>query len=206
MAQFSDDFIQYYKSDEWQKKRNERIKIDNFRCQKCNSPFNLQVHHLTYKNFKNEDIYNDLITLCDRCHQKIETNKKMFKEIEKENITESRAAQREKDSIDRKYAIRNFIFEFVRAYGKHDVLYGGKENLCDIGTIKKYLDMFERKEFRPVQDIQTYFRDQKIEYIYKQSLKGAPPDFLLAKGMSPKMVKKYYGNKEECERILKHKL
>ena len=38
----------------------------------------LQVHHLNYDHVGNEDVYNDLITLCKYCHQSIEEQKKDF--------------------------------------------------------------------------------------------------------------------------------
>lgn len=67
-----ENYVKYLKTEEWQKKRIERLKIDNFKCCRCGSPHNIQVHHLSYRNIGNEDVYNDLITLCDSCHESIE--------------------------------------------------------------------------------------------------------------------------------------
>lgn len=66
------DYLDYLQSSKWQEKRIERLKMDNFRCCRCGSPHDVQVHHLTYKNIGNENVYEDLITLCDSCHESIE--------------------------------------------------------------------------------------------------------------------------------------
>ena len=57
---------------DWQEKRLQRLRIDNFKCCRCGTPHNIQVHHLSYENLGNEDVHNDLITLCDGCHESIE--------------------------------------------------------------------------------------------------------------------------------------
>lgn len=72
----------------WQKKRLEIMQRDDFTCQHCGSKEReLQVHHRIYhkgaKPWEYED--NELITLCDRCHE-AETDAKAthyetFKEI-----------------------------------------------------------------------------------------------------------------------------
>lgn len=62
----------YIKSKQWEAKRQLVLTRDNNQCQHCNSKGNgksLHVHHLTYKNFKNEPL-EDLVTLCDSCHSK----------------------------------------------------------------------------------------------------------------------------------------
>lgn len=73
----NDRYMKYIKeSKEWQDKRSERLKIDNYTCQRCGSKRNLQVHHLTYANFGHEDVHNDLITMCKNCHEDIEREKR----------------------------------------------------------------------------------------------------------------------------------
>jgi len=86
-------YQEYLESDEWKKKRDSRLSLDNWRCQDCgkyfkkyNSP--LMVHHKSYQGITvitdfqtwamtgkfemefNEDIYYDLISLCYACHKK----------------------------------------------------------------------------------------------------------------------------------------
>ena len=58
----------------WAEKRDARKKIDGNKCQTCHrhgSDYRLEVHHATYDNFGHEDVENDLITLCVRCHDAI---------------------------------------------------------------------------------------------------------------------------------------
>jgi hypothetical protein len=67
-------YYEYLRSDEWKKKRLERLKIDNFTCQSCgNKSGRLDVHHTTYDTLYNESIY-DIITLCNQCHFKLHEN------------------------------------------------------------------------------------------------------------------------------------
>ena len=67
---------EYYNSPEWAEKRNERIKLDGFKCAKCGFTRALEVHHINYERFGHEDVSRDLITLCKKCHNEIETQKK----------------------------------------------------------------------------------------------------------------------------------
>ena len=65
------DYNDYLKSKEWYAKRGERLFIDNYRCAMCGTTHHLHVHHKTYINLKNENVQDDLITVCNRCHEKI---------------------------------------------------------------------------------------------------------------------------------------
>ena len=70
------DYREYLKSDEWQKKRSERLKIDGYKCAKCGFTRALEVHHINYERIFHEDVSRDLITLCKKCHNEIEAQKK----------------------------------------------------------------------------------------------------------------------------------
>lgn len=65
------------KDPRWQKKRLEIMERDKFTCQVCERGINdgtpLNVHHLVYDKEKEPWEYasSDLITLCERCHQKV---------------------------------------------------------------------------------------------------------------------------------------
>ena len=63
------EYKEYLLSSKWKKKRKEAMELFGS-CVLCNSNKELEVHHRTYKNFKNEDIPKDLVVLCSRCHAK----------------------------------------------------------------------------------------------------------------------------------------
>lgn len=64
----------YIRSDEWEDKKQERMKIDKC-CVMCERPLDkikkINVHHVTYARLGHEDVLNDLVTLCGSCHKKI---------------------------------------------------------------------------------------------------------------------------------------
>lgn len=65
-------YAEMLKDPRWQKKRLEVMQRDGFRCQHCLSEDKpLQVHHLVYDKDKKPWEYdnNQLITLCEDCHQ-----------------------------------------------------------------------------------------------------------------------------------------
>lgn len=76
MAYDKQALIDYYKSKEWTAKRNERLKIDGYKCAKCGFTRALEVHHINYERIFHEDVSRDLITLCKKCHNEIESQKK----------------------------------------------------------------------------------------------------------------------------------
>lgn len=59
-----------YKHPLWKKKREEILLRDNYKCIRCNSEENLQVHHTCYRtNLLYWDYPNDTLeTLCSSCH------------------------------------------------------------------------------------------------------------------------------------------
>lgn len=67
-------YKKYMKSDKWQSKKQERIAIDKG-CVMCGRTLeqikSIQVHHITYKNLGNENVLEDICTLCGSCHKKI---------------------------------------------------------------------------------------------------------------------------------------
>ncbi len=67
-------YAEYLNSDKWKEKRAERLKIDGYRCRLCGTGKNLVIHHVTYVRFGNEDVIQDLITLCKKCHNRVHQN------------------------------------------------------------------------------------------------------------------------------------
>lgn len=60
-------YSEYIKSDGWKIRRQRALALAENRCQVCNSPARLQVHHRTYERLGHERDA-DLIVLCHDCH------------------------------------------------------------------------------------------------------------------------------------------
>lgn len=72
-------YMEYLMSNKWKTKRLERLKIDNYECQYCGSEVRsntdeyntANIHHLNYRRLTNENVEEDLITLCSYCHNSL---------------------------------------------------------------------------------------------------------------------------------------
>ena len=73
------EYQSYLQSDKWLLKRKKVLERDKHLCQACLTNKANQVHHLTYQNIYDEPLF-ELISVCPRCHDKIES-KKRLKEI-----------------------------------------------------------------------------------------------------------------------------
>lgn len=69
MTLVSTAYQRYLASPEWRAKRRQRLGIDSFKCARCESDEQLEVHHLTYDRLGSERM-DDLLTLCRICHKK----------------------------------------------------------------------------------------------------------------------------------------
>lgn len=71
----SKQYEEYLKSDEWEQKKEQRMKVDNYSCVMCGRNREhcrtLQVHHISYKRLGHENIFTDLCTVCGSCHKKL---------------------------------------------------------------------------------------------------------------------------------------
>lgn len=68
------EYEDYLQSDEWRKKAQQRLLIDNHKCQMCGRGSDetvLSVHHINYRTFQHENPLTDLITLCPVCHERV---------------------------------------------------------------------------------------------------------------------------------------
>lgn len=63
------DYKEYMRSPEWKAKRLLIMQRDGYTCQICRGKA-LDVHHLTYKNFKKEYLF-ELVALCRPCHENV---------------------------------------------------------------------------------------------------------------------------------------
>ena len=62
-------YVDFLKSKYWHVIRLKVLKRDKYTCQHCSKKVKLHVHHKTYKHHLEEHKYmNDLISLCERCH------------------------------------------------------------------------------------------------------------------------------------------
>ena len=68
VEQRQDDYRAYLRSPEWQELRKAALKRAGGRCQVCNNPERLEVHHRTYERIFEETL-DDLTVLCRRCHE-----------------------------------------------------------------------------------------------------------------------------------------
>lgn len=68
----------YYHTPEWAEKRQQRLQIDNYICQACFKAKATQVHHLHYRTFGDEPMF-DLVSVCQPCHQRIHRTLNLLK-------------------------------------------------------------------------------------------------------------------------------
>lgn len=71
----SEEYKAYIRSAQWEQKKRERMKIDNYCCVMCGRSRDhcrtLQVHHITYTRLGHENVLTDLCTVCGSCHKKL---------------------------------------------------------------------------------------------------------------------------------------
>ena len=54
--------------------RNQVLERDRWRCQDCGTADNLQIHHLKFRSRLGHDCFENLITLCVCCHERLHRN------------------------------------------------------------------------------------------------------------------------------------
>jgi 5-methylcytosine-specific restriction endonuclease McrA len=79
-------YVEYLNTKWWDFTRRRRLEIDKYKCKQCGGIHELEVHHLSYENLGDENIYTDLITLCSRCHNDEHYFKKPEIKITKEMV------------------------------------------------------------------------------------------------------------------------
>lgn len=65
-----DKHNKYLTSMEWTEKRDEVLRRDEYLCQACLKRKATQVHHVSYRHWQNEPLY-ELISVCESCHESI---------------------------------------------------------------------------------------------------------------------------------------
>ena len=192
------EYIDYLKSDTWQRLRSKRLAIDGYKCQRCGRPFDLQVHHLAYPlELGTEDPYRDLITLCDTCHELVEHQKKTFRKDKKDAIVEQR-----------QYELRE-IYRTIKREACYDLsaLGMGTLDFCNIDVIKAHFGpLFDGKieMMGYVSRVQDYFRDQRYRIILGMMDIGLTPREVCERTkFSWNMVSKVFANPDSKREILK---
>lgn len=182
----SEEYKEYLRSDTWQKLRSKRLLIDQYKCQRCGSPFHLQVHHIRYVQYLGlEDPYRDLITLCESCHESIEEEKRRHKqEIIAYWDSKKEEWDREKVNRQKRYERHEeLIRQFIEEHKKYDTsnVGEGMRNYCDLNIIKRDFYPWMREHGAEEFDdgyisgcgkVQEYFRNRKYEVILKLMEKG----------------------------------
>ncbi len=65
------EYLSYIKSAKWKRLADVRKAYDHYKCTRCGSEHELQVHHKNYPSVFGKESIFDLQTLCRSCHQKI---------------------------------------------------------------------------------------------------------------------------------------
>ena len=63
----------YYQSTEWRALRRACLERDHTRCVICTDTYRLTAHHIHARELGGADAIENLVTLCGRCHSKLET-------------------------------------------------------------------------------------------------------------------------------------
>lgn len=70
-----------YRGDDWEQIRLEVYRRDNFTCQLCKKKCKnkeIQAHHITKYRITKDNSMDNLVTLCNVCHAKVEYNPKIL--------------------------------------------------------------------------------------------------------------------------------
>lgn len=183
------NYQEYLNSDDWKWKSNQRRLMDG-KCRLCGKPFDLNVHHLTYKNVPHESM-NDLITLCSHCHQRVESKKK-YPGYDSFNIYT--------------YLV---VEQFCHEMKDRDKSSGGDCDFCVLPTIKKFLFPYEDEHGVLPENIsgsnrvQGYFRNKRYGIILDYHSKGYPEYIVYNQTLfSRAMIHKVYEDTETAKRLM----
>lgn len=96
-------YPEYLQSEQWKQKVQQRAEIDKYRCCMCGSAGTmtnkLQCHHISYRTIYHEDVYKDILTLCENCHKSVHTMMN--------RITDQKGTRGWKDTL----TISNYVLE-----------------------------------------------------------------------------------------------
>lgn len=185
------EYMDYLRSDTWQQKRSERLRIDKYRCQICNKPFNLDVHHMSYPaELGTENVYTDLITLCRDCHEDIERQKREYDpQMEWKKKSQANLA-----------ALRDVIMK----KRLNDLSAGGMRDYCNQETIRAdFGGECEKIGISYVMRVQEYFRNRRYEIILDMMNRGYTPQQIIKRTcFSRNMVNKVFDKPLQAKTLI----
>ncbi|MEO5358468.1 MAG: HNH endonuclease [Nitrospirae bacterium YQR-1] len=62
-------YNEYLESPEWKQLSKEAKKKADYKCERCSSAMNLEAHHTRYSNNWPNDNIENIVVLCDNCHE-----------------------------------------------------------------------------------------------------------------------------------------
>lgn len=184
-------YKEYLMSDDWRRKRDKRLLIDQ-KCSICGRPFDLEVHHMTYKTFPNENT-TDLITVCRNCHSRIES-------LKKESWYDS-------------FGIVNklLVDQFVKEYATKDYSAGGDVDFCNLEIVKRYLFPYMKEHgvnlnyLSGTNRVIERFRDKRYKVILNYIEHGYPKEIVKQRvRFSHSMIDKVYKEPEKTRKTLNY--
>lgn len=177
------EYSEYLKTPHWQEIRAQRLDIDNGKCALCGKgppERAVHIHHLAYNLF-HEDVYSDVITVCDKCHLRLHS----ISEYHGHCDTEDLYVQLCEHNLER----------FIESYESSDFVHKGDRDLCNLDTIRPLLTGFYPIR---ISDVQCYFAERRKEKIREWRKQGYTYDQIL-KGsrFSKSMIKKVFNERKE---------
>ena len=123
---YYDDYDDYLKSSKWERKRKKVLERDNHTCCRCHVKKKLNVHHINYRTWGQEGLW-DLATLCRDCHKYVHDvgdNHKPMLEVRHEYFVSNLFSFEEADIDFDRYDHLAFCYVKHVRYLKRDSHYG----------------------------------------------------------------------------------
>ncbi len=123
----------YLDSAEWKQRRIRILIRDEFQCRICGTGKQLRIHHIRYPEEWGMESDEDLITVCDSCHQRIhaqDLKEKELRELEWED-RRRKAEERRRDQW-----LNSSEYKWAHETKYRDFIYGGSENMCSLTLLK----------------------------------------------------------------------
>ena len=122
-------YQEYLDSSDWKQRRARILKRDKYQCSMCGTGMNLRVHHVRYPDVLGEESDDDLITVCDSCHEKIHNADLRHK----------------RDVLKERKDAEQHMRKWAEKAKKRDFLYGGLENMCVLRYLQDSAKDYEKE-------------------------------------------------------------